>query len=225
MAVHHTCSYTKNFPHFLFFFSMLVIKKDFIHVILQDETVSLACLIILFITSKCIPKKQKNTKPRIHIKFKTHSQIYLFFSLSKSKEMQASSYRETIGGAFSDIGFQIWGSLQFQIPIGPHSQEASLCHIEVPMTMEEYMYISAQFITGSTAYDPAKIMHTNLMSLCCILKVGSFNNSINRASLLAESTINALCHVNIIPGKVYIWDREKEETERDDKGEGARSFT
>ena len=214
MAVHHTCSYTKNFPHFLFFLSMLVIKKDFIHVILQDETVSLACLIILFITSRCIPKKQKrNTKPRIHIKFKTHRQIYLFFSLSKSKEMQASSYRETIGGAFSDIGFQIWGSLQSQIPIGPHSQEASLCRIEVPVTMEEYMYISAQFITGSTAYDPAKIMHANLMSLCCILKVGSFNNSINRASLLAESTINALCHVNIIPGKVYIWDREKEETQ------------
>ena len=95
MAVHHTCSYTKNFPHFLFFLSMLVIKKDFIHVILQDETVSLACLIILFITSRCIPKKQKrNTKPRIHIKFKTHRQIYLFFSLSKSKEMQASSYRD-----------------------------------------------------------------------------------------------------------------------------------
>lgn len=50
-----------------------------------------------------------------------------------------------------------------------------------------------------TAYDSAKIMHTNLVSFRCKLKVGSFNNGIYRARLLAESTIDTLCHVNIIP--------------------------
>jgi len=35
---------------------------------------------------------------------------------------------------FSDKGFQISGSLQFQSPIGPHFQAASPCHIKAPAT-------------------------------------------------------------------------------------------
>lgn len=64
-------------------------------------------------------------------------------------------------------------------------------------------------------------MPTNLMSFRRILKVGTFNNGINRTSLLAESTVDALGHVNIIPGKdtnmwgaIQLWQREKVEMKR-----------
>lgn len=39
-------------------------------------------------------------------------------------------------GIISDKGFQISGSQQFQFPIGPHFQAASLCHTEAPATVE-----------------------------------------------------------------------------------------
>jgi hypothetical protein len=40
-----------------------------------------------------------------------------------------------------------------------------------------------------------------LVSLSRKLKVRSLNNSIYRASLLAEPTVNALCHVNVISAR------------------------
>lgn len=38
-----------------------------------------------------------------------------------------------------------------------------------------------------------------LVSLGCKLKVGSFDDCINRASFLAKTTVDAFCHVDIIP--------------------------
>jgi hypothetical protein len=37
------------------------------------------------------------------------------------------------------------------------------------------------------------------MGFCGELKIGTLLNSINRANFLAETTIDALCHVNVIP--------------------------
>lgn len=50
------------------------------------------------------------------------------------KREQATAKDHT--GTISDKGFRISGSLQFQFPIGPHSQAASLCHIEAPATVK-----------------------------------------------------------------------------------------
>lgn len=139
-------------------------------------------------------------KPRIHSR--TIIQIYLFLStlskLNRWKKCKILNKREKLGSTFSDKDSQLWDSLQSRFPNGPHSQAASLCHTEVPASMENNIRISLIHF-ALTAYDSAKIMHTNLVSLRCKLKVGSFNNGIDRACLLAESTIDTLCHVNIIP--------------------------
>ena len=45
-------------------------------------------------------------------------------------------------------------------------------------------------------------MVTNLVSFSSELKVGTFYNGIHRACLLAESTVNALGHVNVVPVKL-----------------------
>lgn len=68
-------------------------------------------------------------------------------------------------------------------------------------------------------------MLSNLMSLCWKFKVRSFYNGINRARLLTESTVDALCHVNVIPEKL---DESEAEIEREKRGEGKKgesSFT
>lgn len=52
-------------------------------------------------------------------------------------------------------------------------------------------------------------MPTNLVSLCSKFEVGTFYNGINGTSLLAESTVDALGHVNIIPAKSEVWGTEK----------------
>jgi hypothetical protein len=42
------------------------------------------------------------------------------------------------------------------------------------------------------------------MGFCAELKIGTLHNSINRANFLAETTIDALCHVNVIPSSLAI---------------------
>lgn len=43
------------------------------------------------------------------------------------------------------------------------------------------------------------IIQQFLMGFCGELKIGTLHNSINRANFLAETTIDALCHVSVIP--------------------------
>lgn len=42
-------------------------------------------------------------------------------------------------------------------------------------------------------------MHIDLVSLSCKFEVRSFDDGINRTSLLAKSTVDTLGHVNIVP--------------------------
>jgi hypothetical protein len=53
-----------------------------------------------------------------------------------------------------------------------------------------------------------------LVSLCAELKVGSLHNGVHRASLLAEATVDAFGHVDIIAGRAagihIIYGRKKE---------------
>lgn len=59
------------------------------------------------------------------------------------------------------------------------------------------------------------------MSLCWKFKVRSFYNSINWTGLLTESTVDALCHVNVIPEKLVKCEEENElGDEREMKGRG-----
>jgi hypothetical protein len=44
-----------------------------------------------------------------------------------------------------------------------------------------------------------QVQRQYLMGFCAELKIGTLHNSINRASFLAETTIDTLCHVNVIP--------------------------
>lgn len=45
-------------------------------------------------------------------------------------------------------------------------------------------------------------MTMNLVSLCSKFKVWPFNNGINRACFLTKPTVDALGHVNVIPGSI-----------------------
>jgi hypothetical protein len=44
-----------------------------------------------------------------------------------------------------------------------------------------------------------EVQRLHLMGFCGELKIGTLHNSINRANFLAETTIDALCHVSVIP--------------------------
>lgn len=102
----------------------------------------------------------------------------------------------------SDRGFQISDSLQSQFPIYLHSQEASPCHKEVP---DAYNLMLVMACNSFRSFISLKILLlTDLMSFSCKLKVGPLNNGINRAGFLAESTVDALCHIDIIPVIVDI---------------------
>jgi hypothetical protein len=44
-----------------------------------------------------------------------------------------------------------------------------------------------------------EVQRLNHMGFCGELKIGTLRNSINRVNFMAETTIDALCHVNVIP--------------------------
>lgn len=123
-----------------------------------------------------------------------------------------------MGWKISDRGFQIWGFLRSHSPNGLHSQEAFLCHTEAPTTSRNFGSVIAigaklNWLPTSSRKD------TNLMCLSCKFKVWSFNNGINRACLLTESTVYALCHVNVIPENLHndsMWGRGREETKKEE---------
>lgn len=131
----------------------------------------------------------------------TISRICLFFTSSQGLENETCHQGMEVE-IISGRGFQLWGSLQSRFPSDPRSQAISLYHTGAPAMIQEDKNHSFGTNCWAVHYLAARRMLTDLVSFCSEFKVGTFHNGINRACLLAESTVNALGHVNVVPVKL-----------------------